>query len=557
MKGLLRSKLVLSLAALIMIVAAVIVPLSSTITRSHAAAASSPASPGALWVTGHDVDYHCSNSNPTTGAGCHYLQVAVNFVVNFVRKNITLPILALDHGTEVATAISNAFGSNAPSVTTVDPRTGFASLPLVSSSGVPLYSAIIVASDITCNGCDNNDAVGVTPDSDAINARAADIKAFFNAGGGILALAGADNMSIFYNFLPIAVTGIPVSPPGGNPGGFTLTALGQSLGLTASDINCCITHNSFQLPASGSHLLVVEKDSAGNAETLIAPLWGVDSADSLTKWYTQVTKQFGTPDFFGRYIGDHKTTSFVRNTKTGNPCVPQAYPYNKTPVSPPEMSTAHSLGLSILPIYFDYGVLSVYDDVNGIETWNCGELYATKAIAFAQNFAISQGTAIFVDIENACDPPTCKKHTPVVTDADFIRGWFDTFNSTFRYVYNGVLRQYNAGTYKAGYYANTNPMANFDGPFCTAVRREAAIGTNSLIWTTQPNKAILSSSGNLPIITQKANAPSYSQRTVSCPPLAVQIPTPAAWQYAINSSAHPYKINVDIDEALGLPLWKP
>jgi len=213
---------------------------------------------GNMWATGHDADFHCASGD---AGACHYLQVATTFVVN----GSTLPILALDHGTEVATAIGAAFGSSAPTVNTVDPRTGFASLPLVSSSGTPLYSAIIVASDGTCGGCDNNDSYGNTPDSDAINARAADIVQFFNAGGGILALAGAENMSVFYSFLPISVTAAPVTPP------FTFTALGLSLGLVeGTDDNCCATHNSFNIPPVGSVLQVVETDSAGLAETLIA-----------------------------------------------------------------------------------------------------------------------------------------------------------------------------------------------------------------------------------------------------------------------------------------------
>ena len=509
MKGLLRSKLALSLAALIMIAAAVFVPLSGTITRSHAAPASSSASAGALWVTGHDVDYHCSNSNPTTGAGCHYLQVAVNFVRNGSR----LPILALDHGSEVAAAISDAFGSSAPLVTTVDPRTGFASLPLVSLNGTPLYSAIIVASDITCIGCDNNDAAGVTPDSDSINARATAIKAFFNAGGGILALAGADNMSVFYNFLPITVTAIPVSPAGGSPGGFTLTALGQSLGLTDSDINCCITHNSFQLPASGSPLRVAENDSAGNAETLIAgTLWGVDSSQPITQsFYNSVTATFGAPAFWGRYIGQGRSKDIALT----------------------EASFAHTRGFAILPIYFNYSS-------SAVDGYATGQNYATLAIEDAQQrLGISQGVAIFVDIEQASKP-----------DAPFIQGWYDTFNMTFSYVYNGVVRHYYAGTYKAGYYANTLTSSHFDVPFCTALSKESALGTNSFIWTPQPEPQ-----GKVSANTKKATAPSYKPSGVSCPPH--QIPIPAAWQYSIQPKPV-FPPNVDLDEALpSLPLWHP
>jgi hypothetical protein len=211
---------------------------------------------GKLWVTGHDPDFHCTFE----ALQCHYLQVAVNFVTN----GSTLPVLALDHGNEVATAINSAFGGSGPSVTTVDPRTGFAGLPLVSSSGTPLYSAIVVASDITCGGCDNNDGSGVTPDSDAINARAADIAIFFNAGGGILALAGADNLNVFYNFLPLSVTAVATNSP------YTFTGVGLTLGLVeGTDDNCCATHNSFNLP-SVSGLQVAETDNAGNAETIIS-----------------------------------------------------------------------------------------------------------------------------------------------------------------------------------------------------------------------------------------------------------------------------------------------
>jgi len=214
---------------------------------------------GNLWVTGHDADFHCSQQF----LQCNYFQVAVNFVT----KASTLPVLALDHGNEVATAISNAFGISAPPVVTVDPRSStFASLPLVGSNGVRLYGAIIVASDITCGGCDNNNAAGDTPDSNAINARATDIKNFVNGNGGILALAGARNISVFYKFLPHSVNATRTTPP------YTLTSLGLSLGLIeGTDDNCCPTHNSFQMPATGSPFQVAETDSHSpiRAETLI------------------------------------------------------------------------------------------------------------------------------------------------------------------------------------------------------------------------------------------------------------------------------------------------
>lgn len=217
---------------------------------------------GNVWITGHDPDYHCTFES----LGCNYLKVAITFVM----RGSNLPLLALDHGSEVASAINAAFGSSAPTVITIDPRSQFP-VSLLNSKGKPLYSAVIIASDVTCGGCDNNNAAGDTPDSNAINSNPLGWLNYINAGGGILALAGAYNISVFYNFLPIQTTAIPVSPSDGSPGGFTLTHAGLSEGLVeGSDDNCCITHNSFDLPGSGSDTTyqVLETDSAGEAETM-------------------------------------------------------------------------------------------------------------------------------------------------------------------------------------------------------------------------------------------------------------------------------------------------
>jgi hypothetical protein len=225
---------------------------SAATTRPAAAATG-----GNLLITGHDADLHCSG-----GAQCNYVKVAVTFV----RAGSTLPVLALDHGTQVSDAITAAFAGGAiPTIEKKDPRTEFAGIALLDGTGKPRYSAIVIASDTTCGGCDNNVSTGTTPDSDAINARSADIAAFFNAGGGILAFAGAENRAVYYRFLPIPATGVAVSPP------FTFTPEGLALGFKeGDDDNCCPTHNSFELPAAGGALRVAETDSAGKAETLFA-----------------------------------------------------------------------------------------------------------------------------------------------------------------------------------------------------------------------------------------------------------------------------------------------
>jgi len=232
-----------------------------------------------LWITGHDADFHCTLADTHDAFSyvdnqCHYFQVAVNFVRS--GPFINLPLLVLDHGHEVETAIQKAFGDTAaPTLIRKDPRTEFnKSVKLVDSKGKPLFSAIIVASDVTCGGCDNNDDFLITPDSKAINKQADEIKKFYHAGGGILAFAGANNSDVFYNFLPLQATGTTVTEP------FKLTFIGQMLGLlggagAGSDINCCPTHNSFLKPDFFSRYQIAELDNVGLPETMVVHGGGV------------------------------------------------------------------------------------------------------------------------------------------------------------------------------------------------------------------------------------------------------------------------------------------
>ncbi len=110
------------------------------------------------------------------------------------------------------------------------------------------YSAIWVASDKNCGVCDLNEApsgspsTANTPDSTAIAGRTDDIAAFFNAGGGLLAGAGAVDAGglpgspsfnstnlPYYSFVASSGATNAASP-------FSLTSLGAALGLTATDV---------------------------------------------------------------------------------------------------------------------------------------------------------------------------------------------------------------------------------------------------------------------------------------------------------------------------------
>lgn len=202
------------------------------------------AATGANFIaTGHDLDFHCTY-DPVE---CSYLKI----VVDKVRNGSALPVLSIDDGSTLTASLSRAGVTN---VVAVNPATAsiFNDTAFTSKSGAPLYSAIVVAS--------SSNVTDITPtDSATINARAADFKTFFNAGGGILALSSA-NMAGYYDFVPISVIDVPVTPP------FTVTTQGAAIGLTSEMANCCATHNSFATPAAP--LVTLETDATGASEAI-------------------------------------------------------------------------------------------------------------------------------------------------------------------------------------------------------------------------------------------------------------------------------------------------
>jgi hypothetical protein len=240
------------------------------------AVGASPAAAGNLIVTGHDTDHHCAGTSTSSPGQCHYVKVAVDFARSGA-PDPTKPVLILDNrNDEMVQALDNAFGAGVVPRVVVSPRSPQFSAALFDPS---TYSAVLVASDNTCGGCDLNES-GSTPDSDAINALAPQIANYFNGGGGLFVNAGAQHgdgdpstgPDNFYSFVPIPVGGQAVSAP------FTLTADGKALGFedssqgvgTNDDVNCCPTHNSFQLPPADGALKVAETDGSGFAETLFA-----------------------------------------------------------------------------------------------------------------------------------------------------------------------------------------------------------------------------------------------------------------------------------------------
>lgn len=233
---------------------------------------------GRLLVTGHDGDGHCIRDSVTSGApgACSFVAASVNWV-RAKAPDPSKPVLILDRGPlDLKNTIDKmvAAGASVP-YQVVEPRSPeFAGLRLNPDT----YSAIIIASskdDPTDPTPQDLNEFDSTPDTDAINARAADIASFFNAGGGIAVMsggaAGRANSAKYYAFLKITRGGAAVDPP------FSLDPIGKAIGWQDAKakpetdmINCCVTHISFALPAPESPLKAAELDKAGRAVTLVA-----------------------------------------------------------------------------------------------------------------------------------------------------------------------------------------------------------------------------------------------------------------------------------------------
>src|SRR4051812_46385899 len=143
------------------------------------------ANAGRLLETGHDIDFHCAISTQQ----CNFVKRAVAWA-RAGAPNPSKPVLVFDKGgaPDVPAAINKAFGTGVVPMQVVDPAAITPTSPNISTAN---YSAIVVASDITCSGCDLNGfpvgGAAQTPDSTKIYSRVQNIADFFDAGGGIVA----------------------------------------------------------------------------------------------------------------------------------------------------------------------------------------------------------------------------------------------------------------------------------------------------------------------------------------------------------------------------------
>jgi hypothetical protein len=222
--------------------------------------ACSPTWAGAIFLTGHDPDFHAQGSVHAQ----NLLNAGLGFVTGGAYTNTTRKFLWVESflaptsGHRVGEDGLNAIGLtlgvhydwvNAAGLATVD---------------FSQYEAIAVASSFG--------GMLTRAELNGLITRSADIAAFVNAGGGLLALSECSPQSGFclddtlganpnlFGFLPVNVTSVNTS------GSYALTAAGATLfpTLTNADMNDP-THNSF---GAVGGLTVVDTDSNGVATTL-------------------------------------------------------------------------------------------------------------------------------------------------------------------------------------------------------------------------------------------------------------------------------------------------
>jgi MYXO-CTERM domain-containing protein len=171
---------------------------------------------GNIVLTGHDNDFHC-------GIGC----TALGAEVNWARAGSSLPVLSIDAGSELQNALTTE------SIPFVNVNPAAVTAGMFDHS---VYSAFVVASVTSCGGCDNPAGTGTH-----LATFEAAISAFFDAGGGIVGLAGAQDLEA-YAYAPKS--------------GGTLTPIGSRLGFVATPTgiagipgfvaaNGDTTHNTF------------------------------------------------------------------------------------------------------------------------------------------------------------------------------------------------------------------------------------------------------------------------------------------------------------------------
>ncbi|MBM7583829.1 hypothetical protein JOC86_000366 [Bacillus pakistanensis] len=193
-------------------------------------------------------------------------------------------------------------------------------------------------------------------------------------------------------------------------------------------------------------------------------VWGIDTASKTNEgFYNCVNENFGSPQVVGRYLGTKEDVS--------------------KGITIEEKEAIKSKGAHILLIHNRFNDATGYE--NGVEE-------AKEAISLAEELGVTEGVALFADIE------------PIYpVNKEFILGWYETVSSS----------KYEPGIY--GIFEKDNPLYN---AFNNAVNSNPSLKENLILWTSAPNTGI----------TTEEQSPEYQ-------PTAPEGSQVIGWQYGIGS----------------------
>jgi RHS repeat-associated protein/uncharacterized repeat protein (TIGR01451 family) len=230
--------------------------LTLTLTTAPAPSGSTGASPGGVFVTGHDPDYHGYLGANAPGAQ-HIIQRAIAAVTR-AKANPTV-LLVTDLRNPGSGSSDPRLGMTAAGFAYAVADYGSGAAGVLDLHTVPFanYDVVVVASDF--GGWLHQDEL------DILNARAVGLATYVSHGGGLVAFAESGYSGLTssgrFGFLPC------LNEVFANAGesGFQLTPIGQALGLVTSDVNGNAYHNVFSSPCG---MDVVDFDPAGRPVTL-------------------------------------------------------------------------------------------------------------------------------------------------------------------------------------------------------------------------------------------------------------------------------------------------
>lgn len=224
------------------------------------------ATPGGVFVTGHDPDFHATYLPANPEGARNILRRAVTYVTSgaadprmlLVSSRMTPPPGFLD-----SLAGLQAAGFS-PDVASAVTGSGDAPIDL-NAVNFNDYGVVVVASDY--GGLLRQAELNI------LNARLAAILSFVNNGGGLVALAESNSSDAGpnsgltpdggqYLFLPFLVSNVVANQ---FENGYTVTPFGSAMGLTENDVNGNASHAAFS--AEGG-LQVVDRDAAGHIISL-------------------------------------------------------------------------------------------------------------------------------------------------------------------------------------------------------------------------------------------------------------------------------------------------